>query len=80
MGIGPAANGQEARDAYRRNHQATWRRVRQYQVDGPQRAAYKRLCSILDRADNDALKTAYAAKIPFVSSLSLNRMLERGII
>jgi hypothetical protein len=45
----------------------------------PSGPAYRKLCSILDRADNDALKAVHAARIPFVSSLALNRMIRRGI-
>jgi ribosomal protein S2 len=41
---------------------------------------YKRLCAILDRADDEALKAAHAAKIPFVSALAFNRMLKRGLV
>lgn len=44
--------------------------------DGP---VYKSLCKLLDRADDDALRAAYAANIKFVSSLALNRMIRRGI-
>jgi hypothetical protein len=45
----------------------------------PSGPAYRRLTAILDRADNDALKAVHAAKIPFASSLALNRMIRRGI-
>jgi hypothetical protein len=41
---------------------------------------YKRVCNLLDRADDNALKAAYEAKIPFVSSLALNRMVRRGLV
>lgn len=39
-----------------------------------------RLLSILDRADTEALKVVYQARIPFVSPLALNRLIRRGAI
>jgi hypothetical protein len=45
----------------------------------PSGAVYAGICDILDRASDDALKAAHAAKIPFVSSLAFNRMIRRGI-
>jgi hypothetical protein len=50
--------------------------IRTMDPSGP---IYDRLCAILDRADDEALKAAHAAKIPFVSSLAFNRMIRRGI-
>ena len=41
---------------------------------------YQRLCAILDKADDEALKAAYAAKIRFVSRLAFNRMVKRGLV
>ena len=45
----------------------------------PEGPAYKRLCAILDRADNAALIAARDAKIAFVSPLALNRCIKRGL-
>lgn len=45
----------------------------------PAGAPYKRLCKILDNADDEALKAVYEAKIPFASLLAFNRMHRRGI-
>jgi hypothetical protein len=45
----------------------------------PSGSVYPRLCALLDRCDNDALKAVYAARIRFVSGLALNRMIRRGI-
>ena len=50
-----------------------------FQRMDPEGPVYQRLCAILDRADNDALRAAYEANIPFVSSLALNRMIRRKI-
>lgn len=41
---------------------------------------YKRLCQILDRASDEALEAAYYSKIRFVSQLSFNRMIKRGLV
>jgi hypothetical protein len=41
---------------------------------------YAKLCALLDRADDEALKAAYAAKIKFVSPLAFNRMIRRGLV
>lgn len=49
-------------------------------VESMSDASYKKLCAILDTADNDALRAAYEAKIKFVSPLALNRMIRRGLI
>jgi hypothetical protein len=46
----------------------------------PSGNAYGRLCRILDNADDEALKAVYAARIRFVSSLALNRMVRRGLV
>jgi hypothetical protein len=45
----------------------------------PNGSIYRGACSLLDRCDDDALKAVYKAKIKFVSSLALNRMIRRGI-
>ena len=44
--------------------------------DGP---VYAKVCALLDRADDDALKAVHAAKIKFVSPLAFNRMIRRGL-
>lgn len=44
--------------------------------DGP---VFKKICAILDRADDAALKAVHEAKIPFASTLAFNRMLRRGL-
>lgn len=46
----------------------------------PSGANYKKLCMILDRADDDALRYVYAADIKIVSKLAFNRMLTRKLI
>jgi hypothetical protein len=46
----------------------------------PEGPIYRRLCNILDRADDVALLTAKDASIKFVSSLALNRCIRRGLI
>ena len=45
----------------------------------PDGAVYAGLCKTLDRASDDALRAAYAAKIKFVSSMAFNRMMRRGL-
>lgn len=45
----------------------------------PAGMVYRRLCNILDRADDNALVTVYRANIKFVSRLALNRMIRRGV-
>lgn len=44
--------------------------------DGP---VYRRLCAILDNANDEALVILRAAKIKFVSSLAANRAARRGL-
>jgi hypothetical protein len=56
---------------------AAFATIEKVDIDGP---VYRGLVAILDRADNDALKAVHAAKIPFASSLALNRMIRRGIV
>ena len=46
----------------------------------PTGKVYKRLCKILDAADDEALQAAHAAKIRFVSALAYNRMIRRGLV
>ncbi len=41
--------------------------------------AYKRLVSILDRADDDALTAVYLADIKFASILARIRLIRRGL-
>lgn len=46
----------------------------------PSGPIYARLCALLDRADDNALRAVYKAKIKFVSPLALNRMIARGLV
>lgn len=45
----------------------------------PSGPIYAGIIDLLDRADNEALKAVYKARIRFVSALALNRMVRRGI-
>lgn len=45
----------------------------------PDSPAYARLCAILDKASDDALKAAHRANIKFVSALAFNRLIKRGV-
>ena len=45
----------------------------------PEGKAYKGICDLLDRSDDETLKTVYRANIKFVSALAFNRMIRRGI-
>lgn len=55
---------------------AAFGNVERMDPDGP---TCRRLCALLDRADNDALKAVREANINFVSALAFNRMIRRGI-
>jgi hypothetical protein len=46
----------------------------------PSGAAYKRLCAILDGADDEALRAVHHANIRFASKLAFNRMIRRGLV
>jgi hypothetical protein len=49
------------------------------QTMDPDGMIYRRLCNILDRADDNALVAIYHANIKFVSRLAFNRMIRRGV-
>lgn len=46
----------------------------------PEGPSYRRLCRILDKADDDALRAVHRAKIKFVSLLAMNRLIRRGLV
>jgi hypothetical protein len=46
----------------------------------PCQPTYIKLCGFLDSLDDDTLKALSDARIKWVSSLSLNRCIRRGII
>lgn len=54
-----------------------WNKAQRIDPDG---AIYKRLCVLLDQADDETIVAIRNADIPFVSLLALNRMIQRGLI
>ena len=55
-------------------------RYSQIQTLDPSGPGYKRLCAILDHADDDTLKFLHNENIKFVSPLAFNRMIRRGLV